>query len=42
VTSKAEDSAARGVNGNQNDNAAEEAGAAYVFGITGGATTTSN
>jgi hypothetical protein len=26
-----EDSAAKGVNGNQNDNSAQEAGAAYVF-----------
>jgi hypothetical protein len=41
ATSKAEDSAAKGVNGNQSDNAAEEAGAAYVFAV-GGATTTSN
>jgi hypothetical protein len=37
-TSKAEDSAAKGVNGNQNDNSAEEAGAAYVFGVGAGAT----
>jgi hypothetical protein len=32
-TSKAEDSAARGINGNQSDNSAAEAGAAYVFGV---------
>jgi hypothetical protein len=38
VTAKAEDSAARGVNGNQADNAAEEAGAAYIFGVGGTAT----
>jgi hypothetical protein len=37
-TSKAEDSAAKGVNGNQNDNSAEETGAAYVFGVGAGAT----
>jgi hypothetical protein len=30
---RAEDSAARAVNGNQNDNTAEDAGAAYVFAI---------
>jgi hypothetical protein len=32
VTAKSEDSAARGVNGNQADNSADESGAAYVFG----------
>jgi len=37
-TSKAEDSAAKTVNGNQNDNSAAEAGAAYVFGVGTGAT----
>jgi hypothetical protein len=37
-TSKAEDSSARGVNGNQNDNSAQDAGAAYVFGMGGGPT----
>ena len=37
VTSKSEDSAARGVNGNQADNSADEAGAAYVFGVSGAA-----
>ena len=37
-TSKAEDSAAKGVNGNQNDNSAAEAGAAYLFGVSGAAT----
>jgi hypothetical protein len=35
VTAKSEDSAARGVNGNQADNSADEAGAAYVFGVGG-------
>ncbi len=35
VTAKAEDSAARGANGNQADNSAEDAGAAYVFGVGG-------
>ena len=39
-TSKAEDSAAKGVNGNQNDNSAQEAGAAYVFSV--GASTASS
>jgi hypothetical protein len=39
-TSKAEDSASKGVNGNQNDNSAQEAGAAYVFSV-GGAPTSS-
>jgi hypothetical protein len=34
VGARAEDSAAKGVNGNQNDNSADEAGAAYVFAIT--------
>ena len=33
-SARGEDSAARGVNGNQADNSAAEAGAAYVFGIT--------
>lgn len=33
-TSRGEDSAARGINGNQRDNAADEAGAAYVFSLT--------
>jgi hypothetical protein len=31
VGARTEDSAAKGVNGNQNDNSAQEAGAAYVF-----------
>ena len=35
VTAKAEDSAARGANGDQADNSAEDAGAAYVFGVGG-------
>jgi hypothetical protein len=34
VGARAEDSAAKGVNGNQNDNSADEAGAAYVFAVT--------
>jgi hypothetical protein len=34
-----EDSAATGVDGNQNDNSADDAGAAYVFGRTGAAWT---
>jgi hypothetical protein len=34
ATSRGEDSAARGINGNQRDNAADEAGAAYVFSLT--------
>lgn len=33
-TARGEDSAARGVNGTQRDNSADEAGAAYVFGLT--------
>ena len=33
ATALGEDSIARGVNGNQADNAADEAGAAYVFTI---------
>ena len=32
--SRGEDSAAKGINGNQNDTSADEAGAAYVFAIT--------
>jgi FG-GAP repeat protein len=36
-----EDSAAKGVNGNQRDNSADEAGAVYVFGVTAAAATTS-
>jgi hypothetical protein len=36
VTARGEDSAARGVNGNQADNKADEAGAAYVFAISPG------
>jgi hypothetical protein len=36
-----EDSAARGVNGNQRDNSVEEAGAVYVFGIAAATTTSS-
>ena len=31
VSSRTEDSAAKGVNGNQNDNSATDSGAAYVF-----------
>ena len=31
ITARGEDSAARTVNGNQNDNSADEAGAGYVF-----------
>jgi hypothetical protein len=31
VGARAEDSASKGINGNQNDNSAEESGAAYVF-----------
>jgi hypothetical protein len=34
ATSRGEDSAARGVNGNQRDDSADEAGAAYVFSLT--------
>ena len=34
ASARGEDSAARGVNGNQGDNSAAEAGAAYVFSIT--------
>ncbi len=36
VTAKSEDSAARGVNGNQADSSADDAGAAYVFEVGGG------
>jgi hypothetical protein len=36
VTAHGEDSAAKGVNGNQADNSANEAGAAYVFQVTPG------
>jgi tartrate dehydratase beta subunit/fumarate hydratase class I family protein len=35
VGARAEDSAAKGVNGNQADNSADETGAAYVFSIGG-------
>ncbi len=41
ATALGEDSAARGSNGNQADNSAMESGAAYVFGITYGTTTSS-
>ncbi len=41
ATALGDDSAARGPNGNQEDNSAMESGAAYVFGITGGTTTSS-
>lgn len=41
VTAKGEDSAAKGINGNQADNSADEAGAAYIFGATTGARTAS-
>ena len=41
ATALGEDSSARGVNGNQADNSAMESGAAYVFGITTGGTTSS-
>jgi hypothetical protein len=34
ATARGEDSGAKGVNGNQADNSADEAGAAYVFGLT--------
>ena len=34
VGSRGEDSAVKTINGNQNDNSADEAGAAYVFGIS--------
>ena len=37
-----EDSAATGVNGNQNDNSADEAGAVYVFAVTAGSALSSN
>lgn len=33
VGARGEDSAAKGVNGNQADNSADEAGAAYVFAV---------
>ena len=36
VTATREDSNARGINGNQNDNSAEDSGAVYVFTRTGG------
>jgi trimeric autotransporter adhesin len=39
ATALGEDSSTRGVNGDQNDNSAMESGAAYVFGITTGNTT---
>jgi FG-GAP repeat len=38
VTAHGEDSAARGVNGNQADNSVDEAGAAYVFEVTAAGT----
>jgi hypothetical protein len=41
ATALGEDSGARGSNGNQADNSAMESGAAYVFGITYGTTTSS-
>jgi hypothetical protein len=41
ATALGEDSAARGTNGNEADNSAMESGAAYVFGITTAATTSS-
>ena len=41
ATALGEDSSARGPNGNQADNSAMESGAAYVFGITPGTTTSS-
>ncbi len=41
ATALGEDSSARGSNGNQADNSAMESGAAYVFGITTGTTTSS-
>ena len=41
ATALGEDSSARGANGNQNDNAAMESGAAYVFAITPATTTSS-
>jgi hypothetical protein len=34
VTARGEDSAATGIDGDQKNNAADEAGAAYVFGLT--------
>ena len=33
ISARGEDSAAKGVNGNQGDNSADEAGAAYIFTI---------
>ena len=39
ATALGEDSSAKGSNGNQADNSAMESGAAYVFGITPGSTT---
>jgi hypothetical protein len=41
ATSRGEDSGARGVNGNESDSSAMEAGAAYVFGVTGRGPTSS-
>jgi hypothetical protein len=41
ATALGEDSAARGVNGNQADNSIDEAGAAYVIQLGAPATTTS-
>jgi len=37
ATARGEDSAAQGVNGNEADNSADEAGAAYIFTVTAGA-----
>jgi hypothetical protein len=42
ATALGEDSTARGVNGNEKDNGADEAGAAYIFQITPRATNTSS
>jgi hypothetical protein len=33
ISARGEDSVARGINGNQGDNSADEAGAVYVFGV---------
>jgi hypothetical protein len=33
IGARGEDSGAKGINGNQNDNSVDEAGAAYVFAI---------
>ena len=41
ATSRGEDSGAKGVNGNESDSSVMEAGAAYVFGVTGRAPTSS-